>query len=193
MVVCYSGDLDRADQALAPIQALGDPVVDLLATRPYTQVQSYLDDTEPRGHHYYWKTEFLAGLDDRLLAELRGLFADCPIPEAELGLLHLGGALNERAPDDGAVGNRDAHYVLGINGMWAPDEPDADRFRQWVREAWTRLRPFSTGATYVNFQTADEGGDRVRATYGANYDRLVETKRRWDPGNLFRSNRNIPP
>jgi FAD/FMN-containing dehydrogenase len=193
MVVCYSGDLDRADQALAPIQALGDPVVDLLATRPYTQVQSYLDDTEPRGHHYYWKTEFLAGLDDRLLAELRGLFADCPIPEAELGLLHLGGALNERAPDDGAVGNRDAHYVLGINGMWAPDEPDADRFRQWVRQAWTRLRPFSTGATYVNFQTADEGGDRVRATYGANYDRLVETKRRWDPGNLFRSNRNIPP
>jgi Berberine and berberine like len=77
--------------------------------------------------------------------------------------------------------------------MWAPDEPDADRFRQWVRQAWTRLRPFSTGATYVNFQTADEGGDRVRATYGANYDRLVETKRRWDPGNLFRSNRNIPP
>jgi FAD/FMN-containing dehydrogenase len=193
MVVCYSGDLDRVDQALAPIRALGDPVVDLLATRPYTQVQSYLDDTEPKGHHYYWKTEFLAGLDDRLLAELQALFATCPIPEAELGLLHLGGALNERADDDGAVGNRDAQYVLGVNGMWAPTEPDADRFRRWVRDAWARLRPFSTGATYVNFQTADEGDERVRATYGANYQRLVEAKRRWDPGNLFRSNRNIRP
>ncbi|HWD48018.1 MAG TPA: FAD-binding oxidoreductase [Actinomycetota bacterium] len=193
MVICYSGDLDGVDQALAPIRALGDPVVDLLATQPYTQVQSYLDDTEPKGLHYYWKTEFLAGLDDRLLAELRELFATCPVPEAELGLLHLGGALNERPGADGAVGNRDARYVLGVNGMWAPDEPDADRFRQWIGDAGRRLRPFSTGATYVNFQTADEGEDRVRATYGANWDRLVEVKRRWDPGNLFRSNRNVRP
>jgi hypothetical protein len=55
-------------------------VVDLLTTRPYTQVQSYLDDTEPNGLHYYWKTEFVAGLDGRLLAELRELFATCPSP-----------------------------------------------------------------------------------------------------------------
>jgi FAD/FMN-containing dehydrogenase len=193
MAVCYSGDLDRTGKVLAPIRALGDPVVDLLATQPYTQVQSYLDDGEPAGHHYYWKTEFLAGLDNRLLAGMRELFAGCPVPEAELGLLHLGGALNERAGDDGAVGNRDARYVLGVNGMWAPDEPDGDRFREWIRDAWARLRPFSTGATYVNFQTADEGADRVRAAYGANYDRLVEVKRRWDPDNLFRANRNVAP
>ena len=94
---------------------------------------------------------------------------------------------------DGAVGNRDARYVLGVKGMWPPDEPDADRFGQWVRDAWARLRPWSTGATYVNFQTADEGADRVRAAYGANYDRLVEVKRRYDPDNLFRANRNIRP
>ena len=161
--------------------------------RPYTEVQSYLDDTEPSGRHYYWKTEFLAGLDDELLAGLRELFAACPIPEADLGLLHLGGALNERAGDDGAVGNRDARYVVGVKGMWSPGEPAADRFREWVRDAGARLRPFSTGATYVNFQTADEGDGRVRATYGANYGRLVEVKRRYDPGNLFRGNRNIRP
>ena len=77
--------------------------------------------------------------------------------------------------------------------MWPPGDPAADRFRKWVRDAGTRLRPFSTGRAYVNFQTADEGEDRIRATYGANYDRLVETKRRWDPGNLFRGNRNIRP
>jgi FAD/FMN-containing dehydrogenase len=193
MAVCHSGDPDAVERDLAPVRALGDPLVDLLGPMPYTEVQSYLDDGEPKGHHYYWRTEFLAGLDDRLLAEMRELFAGCPIPGAEIGLLHLGGALNERAGDDGAVGNRDARYVLGVNGMWPPDEPDADRFQRWVRDAWARLRPFSTGATYVNFQTADEGDDRVRATYGANYDRLVEVKRRYDPGNLFRANRNIRP
>jgi FAD/FMN-containing dehydrogenase len=77
--------------------------------------------------------------------------------------------------------------------MSSPGEPAADRFRQWVRDAGARLRPFSTGATYVNFQTADEGDERVRAAYGTNYDRLVEAKRRYDPGNLFRGNRNIRP
>jgi len=191
--VCHSGDPDDAERDLAPVRALGDPVFDLLGPQPYTEVQSYLDDTEPDGHHYYWRTEFLAGLEDGLLAAMRELFADCPVPEAELGLLHLEGALNERPADDGAVGNREARYVLGVKGMWAPGDPAAGRFSQWVRDAGTLLRPWSTGATYINFQTADEGDDRVRATYGANYDRLVEVKRRYDPGNLFRANRNIRP
>ncbi len=95
--VCHSGDPGDAERDLAPVRALGDPVFDLLGPQPYTEVQSYLDDTEPDGHHYYWRTEFLAGLEDGLLAGMRELFADCPVPEAELGLLHLGGALIEQS------------------------------------------------------------------------------------------------
>jgi FAD/FMN-containing dehydrogenase len=193
MAVCYSGDVAEVDEVLAPIRALSDPIVDVLGEQPYTQVQSYLDEGEPKGNHYYWKTEYLAELSDDLLATMRDLFAACPIPEAQLGFLHLGGALNERAEDDGAVGNRDARFACGVNGAWEPDEPDADRFRQWIRGAWRRVRPFSTGRTYVNFQTADEDEERVQATYGANFDRLVAIKKRYDPSNLFRVNRNIPP
>jgi FAD/FMN-containing dehydrogenase len=55
------------------------------------------------------------------------------------------------------------------------------------------MRRFSTGGTYVNFLTEEEGDERVRAAYGKNYDRLVEVKTRWDPGNLFRMNKNIAP
>jgi FAD/FMN-containing dehydrogenase len=193
MAVCYTGELDEVDDVLAPIRALGEPVVDLLAEQPYTQVQSYLDDGEPKGAHYYWKTEFLAELSDDFLATVRELAAECPIPAAELGILHVGGALNEHDADDGAVGNRDARYVFGANGMWEPDEPDAEAHRRWIRDAWSRIRRFSTGGNYINFQTADEGADRVRATYGANYRRLVNVKRQYDPGNLFRVNRNIAP
>ena len=191
MAVCHSGDAGDRDDALAPIRALGEPVVDLLEEQPYTQVQSYLDDTEPKGEHYYWRTEYLAELSDDVLASMRELFAGCPIPEAQLGLLHLGGALNEHASDDGAVGNRDARFVIGANGMWEPGEPQADAFRRWVRNAGERLRPFSTGASYINFQTADEGEQRIRATYGANFERLAAIKETYDPDNLFRSNRNI--
>jgi FAD/FMN-containing dehydrogenase len=193
MSVCFSGDRDAVEPTLAPIRALGDPVIDLLREQPYVELQSYLNETEPKGDHYYWRTEFLAGLSDGLLTTCRETFAESPIPDAEVGLLHIGGALNDREPDDGAVGNRDAHYVFGVLGMWPPDEPRADAFRQWVRDAGERGRPFSTGASYINFQTADEGEDRVRATYGANFDRMAAIKAKYDPDNVFRSNRNVRP
>ena len=193
MVVCYSGDLERADEALAPIRALGDPAVELLQAWPYAQQQSFLDDSEPKGAHYYWKTENVAELSDGLLEAVRDVFAECSIPDAQVGFLHLAGALNEREEDDGAVGNRDARYACGVNGMWHPDEPNADSYRQWVRDGWARIRPFSTGRTYINFQTTEEGTERVRESYGANFDRLVEIKSKYDPDNLFRVNRNISP
>jgi hypothetical protein len=191
MAVCYSGDLGAVDAVLAPIRAIGDPVFDLLAQQPYTSVQSYLDATEPKGNHYYWKTEYLAELSDDFLSTWRDLAAECPSPDTQMGLLHLGGALNEHDEDDGAVGNRDARFACGALGMWEPDEPGADAFADWVRGAWERFRAFSTGGNYVNLQTADEGDERIRATYGANYARLVEVKARYDPDNLLRSNRNI--
>jgi hypothetical protein len=192
MAVCYSGDPARTEQALAPIRALGDPVADLLAVQPYTQVQSMLDAMEPKGHHYYWKMELLEGLSDELFEVWSALGAECPIPQGQLGLLHLGGALNERDPDDGVVGNRDARFALGLLGNWEAGE-GGERFPEWIREAWQRVRPFGTGGSYINFQTADEDEQRIRDTYGTNYERLVAVKRSYDPDNLFRSNRNVRP
>jgi FAD/FMN-containing dehydrogenase len=193
MAVCYSGDLRRADDALAPIRELSNPIVDLLAERPYTQMQSLFDETEPPGLHYYWKTGLASELSDDLLATTRDLFAECPVPGAELGYLQIGGALNERAWDDGAVGNRDARFAIGGTAMWEPDEPNGDTYRRWIRDAWEHMRPFSTGRTYVNFLDHDDEEERTGSSYGPNLDRLVAVKRRWDPNNLFRVNRNIRP
>jgi FAD/FMN-containing dehydrogenase/pimeloyl-ACP methyl ester carboxylesterase len=188
MSVCFSGDLAEADEALAPLRALGDPVFDLLGERPYVEQQSFLDATEPKGDHYYWKAGYLPDLDDDFLAIWRELAAACPIPRAQVGLLHLGGALNEHAAGDGVVGNRDAQFACGLIGIWGAEGPDSE-YERWVREAWERVAPFSAGA-YVNFQTADEGEDRLRAAYGANFDRLVELKRVYDPEGMFRSIRS---
>jgi FAD/FMN-containing dehydrogenase len=193
MVVCYSGDLDRTGEAMAPIRALSEPVVEVLQEWPYIRQQSFLDDGEPKGAHYYMKTEYVADLSDGLLTEAREAFAACPIPDGQVGLLHLGGAVNERDEDDGAVGNRDAQFVLGVIGMWEADEPNANAFQRWVHDRWARVRRFSTGRTYINFQTADETEDRVRATYGGNFERLLRVKDKYDPHNLFRRNRNIRP
>lgn len=191
MAVCHTGDPAHSETALAPVRGLGQPVFDLLRRQPYTEVQSYLDATEPSGINHYWKTEYVAELSDDLLSTLGETFAECAIPEGEIGILHIGGALNDRAEDDGAVGNRDAHFAIGVKAMWEPDSRSAEGAQHWVRSGWKRVRPFSTGRTYINFQTADEAEDRVRATYGRNIDRLAALKTKYDPDNLFRSNRNI--
>ena len=56
---------------------------------------------------------------------------------------------------------------------------------------WEALHPYSAGGAYVNMMM-DEGQDRVRASYRDNYDRLAQTKAKYDPENVFRINQNIP-
>ena len=46
---------------------------------------------------------------------------------------------------------------------------------------------------YVNYLSEDEGDDRVKTAYGANYERLVSVKKKYDPTNFFRLNQNIKP
>jgi FAD/FMN-containing dehydrogenase len=62
----------------------------------------------------------------------------------------------------------------------------------WTKQYWEALHPYSAGGGYVNFMM-DEGEERVKATYGDNYARLVTIKNKYDPGNLFRVNQNIKP
>ncbi len=55
------------------------------------------------------------------------------------------------------------------------------------------MKSFSTGGTYINFLTQDEGPERIEAALGKSLSRLAEVKARWDPENVFRTNRNITP
>jgi len=57
---------------------------------------------------------------------------------------------------------------------------------------WEALHPYATGGAYSNF-LMDEGDDRARASYGANYDRLARVKAQYDLSNLFHVNQNIKP
>jgi FAD/FMN-containing dehydrogenase len=80
-----------------------------------------------------------------------------------------------------------------VVGGWQPNDRAGQRHIGWVRDAWEGLRQFSTGGHYINFQTADEGEERIRAAYGQNFARLAEIKAKYDPKNVFRLNRNISP
>jgi FAD/FMN-containing dehydrogenase len=191
VLVCHSGRNAPAD--LAALRSLGEPVADVISERPYTAQQSMLDANEPKGPHRYWKTEFLPDLPGAYLdAFLEGALR-VTSPLSQSIIFHLAGALNERAPDDGAVGNRDARYVSGFSATWPPGSGPAEPHVAWARESWARIRPFSSGGNYVNFQLAEDDDARTAAAYGPNLERLRRIKAAYDPHNLFRVNRNIPP
>src|SRR5919206_84953 len=67
--VCHSGS--NADADLAPVRALANPIVDLIAPRPYTAMQSMLDAMEPKWLHRYWKAAFLPALSNEFLNAFR--------------------------------------------------------------------------------------------------------------------------
>jgi len=192
ILACWSGNPEEGEKVVAPIKAFGKPVGDVLIRRPYTQIQALLDATQPKGRRYYWKSEYLARIEPTLAEKAIIHAAKIPSPFSAVILFQIGGALNDLATDHSAVGNRDARYVLNIAGSWERAADDAANIA-WARQAWNDMKSFSTGGTYINFLTEDEGSERIQAALGDNLARLAEIKAKWDPENMFRTNRNIKP
>ena len=90
-----------------------------------------------------------------------------------------------------AYAHRDLQYDLVLLASWT-DPAESDRNIGWTRAFFQALEPHLAGGVYVN-DLGQEGQDRVRAAYGANYARLVALKNQYDPTNLFRLNQNILP
>jgi FAD/FMN-containing dehydrogenase len=193
IAACYAGPAEEGRKALAPIKEFGDPLGDVIAPKPFAAHQSMLDKGNPTGRRYYWKSEYFDEMQDGLIDTMLDNTEELPSAHAVTLFFHLGGAAARRDADFSAAGHRDAEYVLNISAGW--DDPAHDeRCRGWARAYHEAVQPYSNGGVYVNFLTDEEGDARVRAAYGPEkYDRLTTLKRRWDPGNLFRVNKNIPP
>ena len=192
ILACHSGSIEDAEKAVAPIKSFGKPVGDVLVRRPYVQMQALLDATQPKGRRYYWKSEYLPRIEPALCEKAMQHAARIRSPHSAVILFHIGGALNTRPEEHSPVGNRDARYVLNIAGSWERGDDDAATM-EWARSAWADMRSFSTGGTYINFLTADDGPDRTGAALRSGLSRLGDVKAKWDPQNVFRTNRNIEP
>jgi FAD/FMN-containing dehydrogenase len=188
---CHTGDPAQGEALLAPLRAAGRPIADIVTRRPYTQMQSLLDATQPKGRRYYWKSHYLARVDRALADVAIAHAARMRSPHSAILLFHIGGALNELPAAHSPVGNRDAAHVLNITAAWERSEDDDANVR-WARDCFVATRPSATGGTYLNFLNAEEGPDRIAAAYGAeNLRKLAELKRRYDPEDLFRHTKNL--
>jgi FAD/FMN-containing dehydrogenase len=192
VLFCHSGRVEEGERLAAPLKTLGTPVGDVLQRRSYVSQQSLLDATQPKGRRYYWKSEFLSRFEPVLLAKAAEHAGRIVSSHSGIVLFPIDGALNRLPESHSAVGNRDAGAVINITAAWEKADDDEVNI-EWARAAWQDVRGFSTGGTYINFLTEEEGDDRTRAAYRDNYRRLVEIKARWDSGNVFRMNKNITP
>lgn len=190
--VCHSGAVKDGERALAAIKAFGSPVGDIVQPRPYISQQSLIDGTAPKGRRNYWKSDYVPGFESDLADTFIEVAKKITSPHSSLAYFPLDGKLNQFPEDHSAVGNRDAAAVVNFIGSWENADED-DIHIAWARDAFQALQPFSTGGTYINFLTEEEGQDRIQSAYGSNYKKLVEIKRKWDPDNLFRMNKNIVP
>lgn len=192
LLACYTGKPEEGEKIVAPIKSFGKPIGDVMIRRPYIQMQSLLDATQPKGRRYYWKSEYLSHIEPELYTKIIENSSNICSPHSAIILFQIGGALNELDQDYSPVGNRDARYVLNISGSWERAEEDKANI-EWARETWKDLKSFSTGGTYINFLTEDEGPERTENALGSALKHLAEVKMKWDPDNMFCTNRNIKP
>jgi hypothetical protein len=193
VIACYIGSESDGRKAFSPLlEAVPSPIFNWMGTMPFPSMQSLFDPLLPKGMQWYWKGDFVKSLPDEAIDVHIEHVANAP---SELSLMHLypiDGAVHRVPRDATAWSTRDATWSMVIAGI-DPDPRSADALKRWARAYWRAVHQFNLPGAYVNFMMDDEATERVKATYGENYPRLAAVKARYDDGNLFRINQNIPP
>jgi hypothetical protein len=191
----YAGDPDEGMKVMQPLRELGNLLMDMSQPMPFTAVQTSFDPFFPRNTlRAYWKSQYLDELTDEAIDVIATKAQERPAPLALVNTFHMGGAIANVDPEETAFSERQAPFMVSIDGMWT-DADDDDAIIGWVRGVWNAISEFGTGGVYLNFTgIADEELTAgVDSALGRNLRRLAEVKAKYDPENFFRVNQNIPP
>jgi FAD/FMN-containing dehydrogenase len=191
VVWCYTGPQEAAAELFAPVQALGTPLLHGVAPMPFPALQSLFDGLFVPGMQWYWRADFVRELPDAAIEQHTAFAEKLPTMHSTMHLYPIDGAVHDIGEADTPFSYRDCNWAEVIVGV-DPDPANAGPIRDWTVDYWDATHPHSAGGAYVNFMM-DEGHERVRATYGENYDRLAAAKATYDPTNTFRVNQNIEP
>lgn len=192
VVCCYVGPMEKAEGAIRPLRDFGPPLFEHVGPMPFPALQSMFDPLLPAGLQQYWKADFLNELSDGAIDANVEYGPRVPTFNTAVHIYAVSGAVHRVGKRDTAFSYRDANFVEVIAAVY-PDPADTPKNKAWVQDYWSALHPHSAGGAYVNMMGEDEGEDRIKASYGDNYARLAEIKRKYDPKNLFHMNQNIKP
>jgi FAD/FMN-containing dehydrogenase len=191
----YNGDATEGEALLQPLRELGPMVTDFSGRMNYCDVQQLFDTLMPAGEYRcYWKARYLNDLSDEMIDLAIKYAASAPSDNSLSSLWNFGGATAKVPANATAFGDRSMGWMYSLDGVWSEAAED-DANIAWSRDGWTAAEPFGHhGRAYLNFPGHGEDGHTLtRTTFGANYQRLVEIKTKYDPDNRFRFNQNIQP
>ncbi|MGH2805067.1 MAG: FAD-binding oxidoreductase, partial [Thermoleophilaceae bacterium] len=188
-MLTYAGPVDAGERAVARFRALAKPIADMV--RPMSYPEMYPPDEEGFHPVASARTTFVDSVDVRAAETIVDHLQAATAPMAAAQLRVLGGAMARVPVDATAFAHRRSRIMVNVAAMYERPE-EAAAHEPWVVGLADALRQGDSGA-YVGF-LGDEGEERIRAAYpGSTWDRLAEVKGRYDPGNLFRLNQNVPP
>ena len=191
LAVFSAGDPAVAAAQVDVLRRFGPLLGEHVGPAPYVGWQQAFDPLLTPGARNYWKSHNFTELSDGAIAALTTAASQLPSDQCEIFVALVAGAANRVPADATAYAGRDTRLVVNVHARWEDAGAD-EACIAWARAFYAAAQPFATGGGYVNFMTADEAA-RVPSAYGANYARLVETKRRFDPDNVFHANQNIAP
>ena len=192
--VCHTGPPDLAERELRPLRASIPILRDAVRPMGYLELQAVFGEL-PFGYRNYWKGHFLTEFPDDLIAFTAQHYAKRASKHAHGAILieALHGAARRVAQNAMAFNQRAARFNVSALSIWELEEDD-DTQRAWARDYADVLQSHSSSGGYLNYANPDDSLDRVRAAFGAEkFERLQRIKKRYDPGNVFRFNHNIPP
>jgi FAD/FMN-containing dehydrogenase len=190
VVWCHTGSEEEASKAMAPMLEVKEPLMHGVQQMPLPVLNSAFDGLYCPGDQWYWRADFLTEIPDPAIEANLQWAEGMPSFKSGSHLYPIDGAAQDVPKDATAWSHRDAVWSQVIIGV-DPDPANAGAMRDWAVGYEEAIRPYSTGAAYVNFM--GEGDTRVQATYGDHFDRLASIKAKYDPDNVFRVNQNIAP
>jgi FAD/FMN-containing dehydrogenase len=188
-LICYAGDAEAGQRAIAPLRALATPLADMV--RPMTYPEMYPPESEEYHPIASARNMFLDRVDRDVAETILEHIGASNAQMAVAQLRVLGGAMARVPADATAYAHRTSRIMVNLAAVY-PSAEEKPSHEAWVTRFHEALRQGDRGA-YVNF-VGDEGEAGVHAAYPEpTWARLAEIKRRYDPTNLFHLNQNIPP
>lgn len=189
VILFYAGTEAQTREVAAPLFKLGHEG-EMVAEVSNADAQCMLDD--PPGYRNYWSVEYLEALPDEAVGVFCQHAHDMIVPSPSQHVLIPQGGAVARGPATYPIPWRSAPWCVHPFGLWEKPADD-ERGKRWARGVRDALRPWASGAVYLNF-IGEEGRDRVVAGFGEeNYARLARVKAQYDPDNVFHLNHNIKP
>lgn len=187
MEVVYNGDPAQGEKELAPLRAIGKPVVDGVIVQDYKVLQTHEDATVAHGIRSYAKNAMVGEFTQELVDDMIDSYIEDP--RAAIFTHTCGGAVADYGETDTAFPHRNAQTMLVFFTGWM--DPAQDEEGKAMCRQWHDALAHHSGGYYDNIEW--EGDTRVSRNFGPNYERLRQIKTQYDPGNQFRLNSNIPP